>query len=133
MIFTQRAPHLFLSVISVGVFLFNSGCGGGGNIAPQAPPISISLRESTITVSQDGTPVIAQLLINSTSETALVSLSNLPAGIQWKYAATDTNPSGTITFTGSTSAPPGTYMPTVTANSAGQTASAKFTLVVAAD
>ena len=130
MILTQRLLHSFLGAASVGLLLCAAGCGGGSHSAPQAVPITVSLVGSTVTVPQDGIPVAVQLLISSTSETALVSLSNLPAGLQWKYAATDTNPSGTLTFTASTSAPAGTYMPTVTVNSAGQTASASFTLVV---
>jgi hypothetical protein len=93
-------------------------------------PITVHLVNSSVVVSQNGTPVMVQMIITSTSETALVSVTGLPVGVQQKYAATDTNPSGTLTFTASTAAPLGTYMPIVMVNSAGQTASTGFTLVV---
>lgn len=85
----------------------------------------------TVTVSQGGMPAVAQILIQSTSETAIVSVNGLPAGMQWKYAASESSPSGTLTFTASDTTPAGTYMPIVTVNSAGQMASASLTLVVA--
>src|ERR1017187_2223972 len=102
---------------------------GCGSMSPQVP-ISVSVVTSTVVVSQNGTPVIVQILIDSTSETALVSLRGLPTGVQEAYAASDTSPSGTLTFTANTTATPGTYMPTVTVNSAGQMASTSFMLAV---
>jgi hypothetical protein len=93
-------------------------------------PIMVSLPVSTVVVPQDGTQVIVPINITSTSETALVSVSGLPTGLQEKYAASDTNPSGSLVFTASATTPAGTYMPTVTVQSAGQTASANFTLIV---
>jgi hypothetical protein len=76
-------------------------------------------------------PTSVQLTIKSTSETAIVSFNGLPGGVQATYAASDTNPSGPLTFVATKSAPAGTYAAGVTANSAGQTASSQFTLVVA--
>lgn len=107
------------------------GCGGGHGMT-SVLPISVSLVDAKVIVMQAGSPVIVQIKIDSTSETALVSATGLPGDVQEKYAASDTNPSGTLTFTAGASAPLGTYMPTVTANSAGQTASTMFTLVVEA-
>ena len=95
-------------------------------------PITVSLTTPTVVVTQGGPPVIVQIIINSTSETALVALTGLPAGLQEKYGASNTNPSGTLTFTAAKTAPAGTYMPTVNVNSAGQMASTTFTLVVKA-
>jgi len=95
-------------------------------------PITVSLPISTVVVPQDGTQVIVPIDITSTSETALVAVSGLPSALQEKYAASDTNPSGSLAFTASAATPPGTYTPTVTVNSAGQTASTNFTLVVTA-
>lgn len=83
-----------------------------------------------ITVVQGGPEVIVPINITSTSETALVSIRGLPTGVQERYAASDTSPSGSLGFTANAMAPPGTYTPTVTVNSAGQTASAGFTLIV---
>jgi hypothetical protein len=93
-------------------------------------PIMVSLPVSTVVVPQDGTQVIVPINITSTSETALVAVSGLPTGLQEKYAASDTSPSGSLSFTASAATPAGTYMPKVTVQSAGQTASANFTLVV---
>ena len=93
-------------------------------------PIRVSLPISTVVVPRDGTQVIVPIDITSSSETALVAVSGLPSGLQEEYAASDTNPSGSLVFTGSTATPAGTYTPTVMVNSAGQTAATNFTLVV---
>lgn len=57
-------------------------------------PITLSLPTSTVVVPQDGMQVIVPIDITSTSETALVAVSCLLSGVQAKYAASDTNPSG---------------------------------------
>jgi hypothetical protein len=96
------------------------------------PPISVSLAVTTVTVSQDGTPVIVPINIDSTSETAIVTVGGLPAALQESYAASDTDPSGSLKFTASALTVTGTYKPTVMVISAGQMASTSFTLVVTA-
>lgn len=127
---TVQSICLILGMALGGFVLGAAGCGGrGGSMVTQAP-ISVSLVITTVTVSPNGTPVIVPININSPSETALVAVSGLPGGLKVTYAASDTNPSGTLTFTAGASATVGTYMPIVTVNSAGQTASTKFTLVV---
>jgi hypothetical protein len=93
-------------------------------------PLLVSLNSTVVTVPQDGTPVRVVITIRSSSETALVSFIGLPGGVQEMYATTDTNPSGQLTFTATMGAVAGTYMPTIVVNSAGQTASLKFTMVV---
>lgn len=114
-----------------GAALAVCGCGGKAAGPMQyAPPITVTLDLAQIKVSQNGTPVIVQIFIDSTSETALVSFTGLPAGVQVTYQASDTSPSGALTFIASQNAPLGTYTPKVTAQSAGQTASTTFTLVV---
>ena len=105
-----------------------AGCGGSGS--PFVAPISVSLSPSTVVVPQDGAPTHIQIYIKSTSETALVTFTGLPGGVQTTYAATDTNPSGSLTFMATAKAAAGTYMPIVNVNSAGQTATVKFTLIV---
>jgi hypothetical protein len=117
-------------LIFSGIALAAIGCGGGSGSMTSQVPISVSLVDSMVVVSQNGTPVNVPMIITSTSETALVFVNGLPGGVQEKYAATDTNPSGTLTFTASTAAPLGTYEPTITVKSAGQTASTSFTLVI---
>jgi hypothetical protein len=96
-------------------------------------PITVSLPISTVVVPRNGIQVIVPINISSTSEFALVTVSGLPAGVEEKYAASDTNPSGSLAFTASTASPVGTYTPRVTVSSAGQTASLNFTLVVSTD
>jgi hypothetical protein len=122
-------------ISSVATTLTLAGCGGGsagtGSMFTQMP-ISVSLPVSTIVVSKNGTTVTVPIQIQSTSETALVAVSGLPAGVQEKYSFTDTNPSGTLTFSANATSPTGTYTPIVTVMSANQTASTGFTLIVKA-
>ena len=106
------------------------GCGGSGT--PTMAPISVSLSSSTVVVSKGGTPTYVQVIIKSTSETALVTFAGLPGGVQATYQASDTNPSGLLTFVATEKVTAGTYMPTITVNSAGQTAMIGFTLIVPA-
>jgi hypothetical protein len=107
------------------------GCGAATGYTSTTPPISVTVP-ATVTVSQDGQPVVVDIFIDSTSETALVSFIGLPGGIQDKYSASDTNPSGTLTFTASSATPPGSNKVTVVVNSAGQSASTTFTMIVSA-
>jgi hypothetical protein len=87
---------------------------------------------ATVSVSPNGTPVIVQIFVDSPSETAIVSFVGLPGGVQVKYSASDTSPSGDLIFTGNNIALPGSYKVIVMANSAGESASTSFTLVVTA-
>jgi hypothetical protein len=120
------------SLCGLAIVILAAGCGGGGDSVITAPPIAVSLPVSTVVVPQDGTQVIVPIRITSTSETALVSVRGLPAGVQVKYSASDTNPSGSLALTGSAETPSGAYSVTVTVNSAGQTASTNFTLIITA-
>ena len=120
------------SVVVLAAACAIAGCGGGSGGMVPIQPITVSLSASRITVPEGGKPVYLQIIITSTSETALVNFTGLPAGVKVTYAASDTNPSGLLTFTATSAAPAGTFMPTVTVNSAGQTASLQFTLIVSA-
>ena len=120
------------AIILVVVAGTASGCGGGGVGSVPMKPITVSLSSPTVVVAPGGPPAHAQIIIDSTSETALVNFTGLPGGISEMYAASDTNPSGLLTFAANKSAVPGTYMPTVIVNSAAQTVSLNFTLVVSA-
>lgn len=121
-----ESRFLLLSVFA----LVLSGCSGGNGSPPQNP-ISVYLPISTINLPA-GANATVPIQIASPSETAQVAFSGLPAGVQVRYAATDTNPSGTLTFEATESATTGTFMPTVTVTSSGLTESATFTLVVKA-
>jgi hypothetical protein len=133
-------PALFatMPIWRIGFFAFAlslTGCGGGsaanGSMFTQMP-ISVSLPISTVVVSKNGPTVIIPIQIKSTSETALVAVAPLPAGVQEKYSYSDTNPSGTLAFSANSSSPAGTYTPIVTVMSANQTASTSFTLIIKA-
>jgi hypothetical protein len=125
-------PKLLLVLVLAAVVSALSGCGATvTGMVPTGPPISVSLSTSEVVVPLNGTPVHVVITIKSTSETALVNLVGLPGGVQEMYAASDTNPSGSLTFAATRTAVAGTYMPTIVVNSAGQTASLKFTLVLA--
>ncbi len=107
------------------------GCGGNASTGMGAVnPISVHLVTQTVTLQQGGPAVSVVITIDSPSETAVVQVSGLPAGVSVKYAASDTNPSGLLTFMANANAMKGTFMPTVTVLSAGQTAATTFTLKV---
>ncbi len=96
-------------------------------------PVTVSFSLSTLVVPRDGMPVHLSIFIMSTSETALVTVSGLPSGVSVKYAASDTNPSGSLEFTASADTAVGRYMPKVTVNSANQTVSGSFVLEITSD
>jgi hypothetical protein len=125
----QRLGHAASALAALGGGLALWGCGSAGQMS-QPPPISVSLSVSNVVVTRGGTPTIVLIDISSTSETALVSVAGMPGGVGEKYAASDTNPSGTLTFTAGSTAALGTYTPIVMVLSAGQMAETKFTLVV---
>ncbi len=122
----RSVPGLVLCATTLAV----CGCGGAATGPMSVNPISVSLENSTVTVKQGGMPVTVLIQIMSPSETALVSLTGLPGDVAESYAASDTNPSGTLTFQAGKAATLGTYMPKITVMSAGQTAMTTFTLVV---
>ena len=108
-----------------------SGCGAvTGSLMQTGPPVSVMLGLSKLTLEQGGAAVTENIYIQSTSETAQVSFLGLPGGVQAKYEASDTSPSGTLTFTAAGYTAEGSYPVKVTALTAGETASANFTLVV---
>jgi len=111
--------------------LLLAGCAGGSGRSAQNP-VSVYLPIPKIELTEGAGAIIIPIQIASPSETAQVAVSNLPAGVQVRYASTDTNPSGTLSFMANESAMAGTFMPIVTVNSAGLTASTGFTLVVKA-
>lgn len=129
LIFRSRGQAWGVAIVG---FALAAGCRCGGGFIAVPMRIMVSLPVSTVVVPQDGTQVVVPINITSTSETALVSVSGLPTSMQEKYAASDTNPSGSLVFTASAATPAGTYTPRVTVQSAGQTASTNFTLVVSA-
>src|SRR6202035_4721421 len=72
------------------------------------------------------------VVIVAPTETATFAISGLPAGVTDNYKESESNPSGLLTLVANSSTKPGTYMPTITVGSSGQTASVAFTLVISA-
>ena len=125
--FTRR-----LSFLATAALVSLSGCGGNSGFTTPAPIIlSVSLSNTTITVSQ-GSSVYIPVTIVAPTETATFSIIGLPGGLTQYYKESESNPSGLLTLTASAQAPVGTYMPVITVGSSGQTKSLMFTLVVSA-
>jgi len=126
----DRFRRFAAAVFGFCLLCTSSGCGGkrrdGGSLMN---PITVHLPVSTVTIVPGGAAVSIAIQINSPSETALVSVVGLPAGIGVKYSASDTNPSGILTFTAIATTMTGTYSPIITVISAGQTVKTGFTLI----
>ena len=130
MMFVIGLHRLLAGLSAATLTMALCGCGGGNGSMISTPPITVSLATSKVVVMQAGQPVTVQISIDSPSETALVMLTGLPGGVGANYAASDTNPSGTLTFTAGATAVLGSYTPIIRVNSAGQMAMTNFTLVV---
>jgi hypothetical protein len=106
---------------------------GTASVSVTSAPVSlsISLGSTVVVVPQDGTAVSVPLAVVAPGGSPSVTVSGLPAGVSEQFAAANGGPSGTLTFTGSTSASSGSYTPTVTVALGGQSASSGFTLVSA--
>jgi hypothetical protein len=132
MLFTLRSFRSILGMAAVGFVLAAMGCGGGGVTTVTTPvTLSFSLGSTTIVVPQDGATVQLPVSITGPSGTPAVTVSGLPTGVTSQYTSVSGSLSGTLTFTGSTSAAAGSSTPIVTVSLAGQTASQSFTLVSA--
>jgi hypothetical protein len=105
------------------------GC-GGGTFSPPPINLSVSVNNATVTVPPNGTAVNVPVTIVAPTETATFTISGLPAGVTESYKESESNPSGLLTLVANSSTKPGTYMPTITVGSSGQTASVVFTLVI---
>jgi hypothetical protein len=119
-------------VASAGFVLALTACGGGAPFSPPPIDLSVSLSNTTIVVPPDGMPVNVPVVIVAPTETATLTISGLPEGVGESYKESESNPSGLLTLVANSSTKPGTYMPTITVGSSGQTASLVFTLVISA-
>jgi hypothetical protein len=114
-----------------GPILVLSGCGSAG-YTPATIVLTVSLSNKVINLQANGMPVNVPVTIVAPTETATFGIKGLPAGVSESYKESESNPSGLLTLTASPSTTPGTYSPTITVGSSGQTASLIFTLVVTA-
>ena len=94
--------------------------------------LSVSLSNKVINLQANGMPLNIPVTIVAPTETATFSIQGLPGGVSESYKESESNPSGLLTLTANSSTKPGTYTPTITVGSSGQTASLSFTLVVMA-
>jgi hypothetical protein len=92
--------------------------------------VTVSFPNPSVIVPRNGSQVIVSIIIMSSSETAVVTVNGLPAGVAVNYASSDTNPSGSLAFSAAPQTAVGTYTPRVTVNSASQIVTTTLTLVV---
>ncbi len=118
-------------MVTAGFIFALSGC-GGGSYTPPPINLSVSVNNTTVTVPANGTPVNVPVTIVAPTETASFTIAGLPAGVTYSYKESESNPSGLLTLIAIASTAPGTYMPTITVGSSGQTASVVFKLVIPA-
>jgi hypothetical protein len=118
-------------IATAGFIFALAGCGGGNNTPPPVN-LSVSVNNATVTVPANGTLVNVPVTIVAPTETASFTIAGLPAGVSYSYKESESNPSGLLTLGAIASTAPGTYMPTITVGSSGQTASVVFKLVITA-
>jgi hypothetical protein len=121
-----------IGVGAAGLVLVLISCGGGTSFSPPPITLSVSINNTTVVVPPNGTPVNVPVVIVAPTETATFTISGLPAGVTDNYKESESNPSGLLTLIANSSTVPGTYMPTITVGSSGQTASVVFVLVISA-
>jgi hypothetical protein len=99
----------------------------------QLTPITVSLGSNPVLVPQDGVSVAVPVTISAplSSASVTVTINGLPEGVTEQFKATGSGPSGTLTFTGSSSAAAGSYPLQLVVNQSGNTASKSFTLISA--
>ena len=124
--------HILRSRIVTARLVFAlTGC-GGGSYTPPPINLSVSVNGAIVTVPANGMPVYVPVTIVAPTETATFNVIGLPSGVSDSYRESESNPSGLMTLIANSTAVPGTYMPTITVGSSGQTASVVFTLVITA-
>ena len=129
-VYLRRTPLRVLGVAFL-LHLFTA-CGGHAAFVPPPVVLNVSLSNSTVNISNNGTPVLVPVTINAPTETASFLITGLPAGVSATYKESESNPSGLLTLIATSATKAGTSMPQITVGSSGQTASTTFTLVVSA-
>ena len=128
--FIPPSLRSILGIAAAGLLLAVVGCGGTSSSTAPAS-LSFSLGGASVVVPQDGMAATLPVSISGPAGAATVTVSGLPAGVTEQFAPVNGGPSGTLTFTGSTSAAAGSYAPSVTVSLAGQSESQGFALVSA--
>jgi hypothetical protein len=127
----RHASYPLSRIGLAGFVVALTGCGGAG-FTPQPINLSVSVNNITVVVPANGTAVNVPVTIVAPTETATFAITGLPAGVSESYKESESNPSGLLTLIANSTTMPGTYMPTITVGSSGQTASVVFTLVISA-
>jgi hypothetical protein len=118
-------------ITAFAAMLCLSSCGGSSNaIAPIV--LTVAVNAGVVTVIQGGSPVYVPVTVVAPTETVTFAISGLPAGLAANYKESESNPSGQLTLTTNASTPLGSYKPSITVGSSGQTASTTFSLTVTA-
>ena len=126
-------PHRTrIGVAYSGLLLALIACGSKAAFSPPPINLSVSVNNTTVVVPPNGMPVNVPVTIVAPTETATFTISGLPAGVTESYKESESNPSGLLTLMANATTVPGTYMPTITVGTLGQTASVVFTLVISA-
>jgi hypothetical protein len=129
--FASPSTNLSAKTAAFAALLCLSGCGGSSNtIAPIV--LTVSVNAGVATVTQGGSPAYVAVTVMAPTETVTFAISGLPAGLAASYKESESNPSGQLTLTANASTPLGSYKPTITVGSSGQTASTTFSLTVTA-
>jgi hypothetical protein len=131
MTFQLRSLRLVAVSGFAGLLIALTGCGSGGGSGTPPVALGVTLGSTTVVVPQDGTAITVPITITGATGLATVTVSGLPIGVTQQFAAVNGGPSGTITFTGSTSAAAGSYSPVVDVSTSSQSAPQNFTLVSA--
>jgi hypothetical protein len=93
--------------------------------------MTVSVGASSLVVPQDGTTATLPVTVNNATGSVSITVTGLPGGITEQYSAGSSGAAYTITFTGSASAPAGSYPAVVQVSAGSQMATASFTLVSA--
>ncbi len=128
----MKVPQVALLLTLLGGFVaLATSCGGGA--ASASTPLTLSLSSSSLTVLQDGEPATVNVSIgrpSGDSNSVLLTVTGLPAGLAAQITSPGAGSSGQIAFV-SQSAAAGSASVTVIASDGQRTATADLSVTVA--
>lgn len=99
-------------------------------VAITGPGFVMVFSSSSVLCSQDGTPAPLTVTVSGTSNATTLSVGQLPAGVTSVVTQPSSGGSGTVTFTASPQAAPGTYTVNINGQSGSAISSKQVTLVI---
>jgi hypothetical protein len=120
-----------MAVLLSAALPLTTGCLSTSGVSTSNSPLAVTLGSTSVVVAQDGYPSTLALNATGPTGTETVTTSGLPTGVTATFTAVSGALSGTLTFTGSTTAVPGVYTPTVTVAVGSQSVTSSFTLTSA--